>query len=71
MAAHVNPARAELLVRTADMTADLESLIGWARRNQVDLTGLQVGPPSLEEAYLALTGESNGLPVVEGVTAHA
>jgi len=26
-----------------------------ARENYVDLTGLEVGPPSLEDAYLALT----------------
>jgi hypothetical protein len=37
-----------------DVTADLALLVGWARENDVDLTGLEVGPPSLEEAYLAL-----------------
>jgi ABC-2 type transport system ATP-binding protein len=29
-------------------------LTGWARDNFVDLTGLEVGPPSLEDAYLSL-----------------
>jgi len=29
-----------------------------ARENYVDLTGLEVGPPSLEDAYLALTRET-------------
>jgi hypothetical protein len=28
----------------------------WARDNHVDLTGLEVGSPSLEDAYLAITG---------------
>ena len=32
-------------------------LAGWARENYVDLTGLEVGSPSLEDAYLALTRE--------------
>jgi ABC-2 type transport system ATP-binding protein len=58
MAAHIAPERSELLIRSADVTADLESLVGWARRNRLDLTGLEVGPPSLEEAYLALTGDT-------------
>ncbi len=48
----------QLLVTSADVTGDLDSLLAWARRNRVDLTGLQVGPPSLEEAYLALAGEA-------------
>ena len=42
---------------SADVTADLAMLVGWARGNSVDLTGLEVGPPSLEDAYLALTRE--------------
>jgi ABC-2 type transport system ATP-binding protein len=46
-----------LQMSSADVTADLAMLVGWARENDVDLTGLQVGPPSLEDAYLALTRE--------------
>jgi len=46
-----------LQMPSADVTADLALLIGWARENDVDLTGLEVGPPSLEDAYLALTTE--------------
>ena len=41
--------------------ADLAGLLDWARRGGVDLTGLQVGPPSLEEAYLVLTGDADRL----------
>ena len=47
----------ELTLPSADVTADLAALVGWARENHIDLTGLEVGPPSLEDAYLALTSE--------------
>jgi len=46
---------------SADVTADLAALVGWARQYQLDLTGLEVGPPSLEDAYLALTHEKEGI----------
>jgi ABC-2 type transport system ATP-binding protein len=46
-----------LALPSADVTADLALLTGWARDNMVDLTGLEVGSPSLEDAYLALTSE--------------
>ena len=71
MAAHADPERGELLIRSANVTADLESLIGWARRNQFDLTGLEVSPPSLEEAYLALTGESTPSQALKEAPCHA
>jgi len=47
----------QLTLPSADVTADLALLTGWARDNFVDLTGLEVGPPSLEDAYMALTSE--------------
>jgi ABC-2 type transport system ATP-binding protein len=46
-----------LTMPSADVAADLAMLVGWARDNHVDLIGLEVGPPSLEDAYLALTRE--------------
>jgi ABC-2 type transport system ATP-binding protein len=64
---------------STDVTGDLEALVGWARRNRVDLTGLEVAPPSLEDVYLALTGEADGqasltiadpLTVTSGVGTH-
>jgi ABC-2 type transport system ATP-binding protein len=61
MVPHVDPAKNELSLPSADVTADLSTLVLWARRNKVDLTGLEVGPPSLEDAYLALTGNLEGL----------
>jgi ABC-2 type transport system ATP-binding protein len=54
---YVDPGRGELSLPSADVTADLDALVGWARRNRADLTGLEVIPPSLEDAYLALTTE--------------
>jgi ABC-2 type transport system ATP-binding protein len=47
----------ELTLPSADVTADLALLVGWARGHHVDLTGLEVASPSLEDAYLALTQE--------------
>jgi hypothetical protein len=33
-------------------------LVAWADQQHLGLAGLEVGPPSLEEAYLSITGES-------------
>ena len=52
----------ELSLPSADVTRDLAILVNWARANDVDLTGLEVGPPSLEDAYLALTSEDGQIP---------
>jgi ABC-2 type transport system ATP-binding protein len=46
-----------LVVRAEDVTAALRDLLGWADRHHLDLAGLEVGPPSLEDAYLAAIGE--------------
>jgi ABC-2 type transport system ATP-binding protein len=58
LAHHVDPVRNELSLPSGDLTADLDALVGWARLNRADLTGLEVTPPSLEDAYLSLTSES-------------
>ncbi|HTW02310.1 MAG TPA: ABC transporter ATP-binding protein [Streptosporangiaceae bacterium] len=58
LAGHVDPVRNELLLPSPDLTADLDALVGWARRYRADLTGLEVTPPSLEDAYLSLTSEA-------------
>jgi ABC-2 type transport system ATP-binding protein len=57
LAVHLDPEKNELSLPSADVTADLSALVWWARDNHVDLTGLEVGSPSLEDAYLALTTE--------------
>jgi ABC-2 type transport system ATP-binding protein len=45
----------QLSLRTSNVTATLTSLTSWARDHDLDLAGVEVGPPSLEDAYLALT----------------
>jgi ABC-2 type transport system ATP-binding protein len=57
LAAAADPDGGRLVVRTGEVTAALDALVGWARRHQVELAGLEVGPPSLEDAYLALIEE--------------
>ena len=59
---YVNPDRGELTLPSADLTADLGELVSWARRSRADLTGLEVAPPSLEDAYLSLTAEPASAP---------
>ena len=44
-------------VRTTDPTHDLYRITGWAIDHGVDLAGLSVSQPSLEDVYLELTGE--------------
>jgi len=43
-------------VRASDPVAALETLIGWSRERGVELAGLEVERPSLEDVYLRLTG---------------
>ncbi len=63
LASQVGPDR-ELVVTHAEVSEVLAELVGWARRHEIDLTGLQVGTPSLEDVYLALTSAS---PTPQGV----
>jgi ABC-2 type transport system ATP-binding protein len=66
LAAHLNSDGTELTLPSADVTADLAMLVMWARDSHVDLTSLEVGSPSLEDAYLAITGRQ----AQEGVLSH-
>jgi ABC-2 type transport system ATP-binding protein len=54
---HVDRESRSLLIRVEDVTVALRDLLSWADRHRVDLAGLEVGPPSLEDAYLAAIGE--------------
>jgi hypothetical protein len=38
----------------------LRDLSLWADQHDLDLSGLDVGPPTLEDAYLAITGADSG-----------
>ena len=51
-----------LVVRADDPTGPLRDLLELGRQHHLDLSGLEVGPPSLEEAYLAAIGQ----PTPEG-----
>ena len=53
--ARLHPDQRERVVHTDDVTATLEELVAWARTNDIDLDGLEVAPPTLEDAYLELT----------------
>ena len=44
-------------LQTQNPIATLNELTGWALANDVDLEGLEVGRPTLEDIYLALTEE--------------
>ena len=45
------------MIRSTDVTGALRELVGWAEGHGIDLTGLEIGPPSLEDAYLRTIGE--------------
>ena len=55
IASHLDPHRSELLIRTTDVTDALQRLVHWATVHGADLSGLEVGGPDLEDAYLTLT----------------
>ena len=55
LASHLDPYRSELFIRTADVTDALHRLVDWATVHGADLSGLEVGGPDLEDAYLTLT----------------
>jgi ABC-2 type transport system ATP-binding protein len=57
LAPHVDRDRHALIVRSQDVTGPLRDLLSWADHGHLDLAGLEVGPPSLEDAYLAAIGE--------------
>jgi ABC-2 type transport system ATP-binding protein len=46
-----------VVIETAQPTAELHRLTGWAVRHEVVLSGLTVDRPSLEDVYLRLTRE--------------
>jgi ABC-2 type transport system ATP-binding protein len=58
LAGDLDPAGREIVIRTTDLADGLRQLVTWADGHQLDLDGLEVGPPSLEDAYLAVIGES-------------
>jgi len=57
LAQHLDGDGRTLVIRSADIAGALRDLIGWADQHHLDLAGLEVGPPSLEDAYLTAIGE--------------
>jgi ABC-2 type transport system ATP-binding protein len=64
LARHVEPDGRALVARDTDVAGVLRELVAWADQHHLDLAGLEVGPPSLEDAYLAAIGE----PLTQEVT---
>jgi ABC-2 type transport system ATP-binding protein len=58
LAAHVDREHHELRMQTDDVAASLDALVTWAHTQRVDLGSLAIGRPSLEDAYLSLTGSA-------------
>ena len=57
LAARLDADHEAIVIRTTDMAADLRELIAWAEARDENLSDLEVGPPSLEDAYLTTVGE--------------
>ena len=49
-----------MALKVPDPTRALNDLTGWAIERGVELEGLQVTRPSLEDVYLELTGSEAG-----------
>jgi ABC-2 type transport system ATP-binding protein len=62
LAGAVDQGRRELALHTTQVTAVLAALTGWAWSHDLDLAGLEVGAPSLEDAYLSLIAEPSAAP---------
>jgi ABC-2 type transport system ATP-binding protein len=60
LAGHTDPGGRVLVLQTTDVAATLRGLVAWADQHQATLAGLEVGPPSLEDAYLTAIGEPLG-----------
>ncbi len=67
LVSHLDPAGRTIVIRSTDVTGALRELVGWADYHGIDLAGLEIGPPSLEDAYLTSIGE----PTTPKVKSHA
>jgi ABC-2 type transport system ATP-binding protein len=59
LAQHVAGGRLELLVEHHDLPVVLQQLVECAQWNELDLAGLQIAPPTLEDTYLELTRQNH------------
>jgi ABC-2 type transport system ATP-binding protein len=70
LAGALDPGRDELALETTEVTAVLGALTGWAWSHHLDLAGLEVGAPSLEDAYLELIADPPAGPHPQEVPSH-
>jgi ABC-2 type transport system ATP-binding protein len=61
LASHVDRGNRLLSLSTNDVGPVLADLVAWAGQHRLDLAALEVGPPSLEDAYLSLAGDPDAL----------
>ena len=59
LAHHVAGRQLELLVEHNDLPAVLQQLLECAHWHDIDLAGLEIAPPTLEETYLELTRQNH------------
>jgi ABC-2 type transport system ATP-binding protein len=55
LAGYLDAGSRVVVARSDEAPAVLQALLSWTRERQLDLDGLEVGTPRLEDAYLALT----------------
>ena len=60
LACHYDRDARALIIRSGDVAAVLRDLLAWAGPKSLDLAAIEVGPPSLEDAYLTAIGELPG-----------
>jgi ABC-2 type transport system ATP-binding protein len=58
----------EVMLETQQPTAALAQLTGWAVQRGVELPGLTVSRPSLEDVYLELAGDNGTAPAAQAAT---
>jgi ABC-2 type transport system ATP-binding protein len=66
VAAAPDEAAGEVFIETQVPTAVLAQLTGWAVGRGLELPGLTVSRPSLEDVYLELAGDTSGAPTSTG-----
>ena len=60
---HLGPEHLELAPAGAELGDTIELVLTWARAHDIDLAGLTIAAPSLEDAYLELTDGAEPPPV--------
>ena len=55
LARHVAAGQLDLLVESRDLPTVISELLEWAQANDLELAGLEVASPTLEDTYLELT----------------